>query len=199
MGIPVIESGIMEITDRELSASAELRHALSGSVGPNFASRYVPGIIDLMNASEVARDQRSTATEIYAWDVLVDNADRRLKRSNLVLMNNRLVAIDHELTVSWFGAIGSPGPIWVPGILHRLIGEHFFSKHIDRWTMNLSEFRHKLQELSASEIIALTENVPTRWLRAEGTNFLINVRSYLHDIRARADEICDLVDTGRSR
>jgi hypothetical protein len=199
IGLPVIESGIIEITEQAIAPSPDLRELLSSSVGPNFASRYVPGVVDLIHADEVSRQHRGTATEIYAWDVLVDNVDRRLQRSNLVVSNDRIFAIDHELTFSWFGVIGGPGPVWAVSILHRLAKEHFLSNHITKWNLGLDEFKHKLVALSSTEMEAITENIPARWMQAQGSEFLVEVRQYLDDVQTRADSIVDLIDGGRSQ
>lgn len=199
MGIPVIESGVVEITEEVIARSPTLRESFSGSVGPNFACRYVPGVVDLIHAGEVNRDQRGTATEIYAWDALVDNLDRRLQRSNVVLSNEQIFAIDHELTFSWFGAIGSPGSVWVASILHRIAMEHIFSKHIAKWNFGLAAFKQRLIALSSSDMAALTTNVPTRWMQAEGSRLLGQVRQYLDDVKARANLIVDVIDGGRSQ
>jgi hypothetical protein len=199
MGIPVIESGVVEISEQAIAPSPILREMFSSSVGPNFASRYVPGVVDLIHADEVIRQHRGTATNIYAWDVLVDNIDRRLQRSNLVVSNDQLLAIDHELTFSWFGVIGGPGPVWAVSILHRLAKEHFLANHVTRWNLGLDEFKQRLVVLSSAEMAAITENIPARWMQAEGSDFLAKVRQYLDDVQTRADSIVNLIDGGRSR
>lgn len=197
LGIPVLEAGILEIGENVIRTSPTLRERLAGSVGPNFGSRYRAGLVDLTSPDQVQREQRSAATHIYGWDALADNLDRKGRPSNVLAGDSGVFAIDHEMTFSWFGVLGGPGPKWVINILYRIIREHFFRDHVNRWGCGYNGLSAALTALTSADLAAVTSDVPARWQQGEGDRCIGQIRQYLNDVQARAGEIIAAIDSRR--
>lgn len=198
LGIPVLEAGILSITEGVLRASPHLRERLGASLGPNFGSRYHPGLTDLTNPDHVQKDHRPTATNIYGWDILADNADRRTQRSNVLAGDAAMYAIDHELTFAWFSTIGGHGPRWVISMLYNAVQYHFFRDHVPRWGCGFDGLMSALEKLSGADLGAVTAGIPNRWLQGEGGRCIAEVREYLQDVHDRAEQIIATITAGRS-
>jgi hypothetical protein len=195
VGLPVVDFGIIVIPETLRSwLSTQTQDWLGESVGPNFATRYHPGVADLRSGHEVKETQRPVATEIYGWDVLVDNADRRITKSNILASDDALYAIDHELIFAWLREIGSAGPTWVASILHRLAREHFLCAHVPRWGFRLDGLRERVLALSPADLAEITAGIPSPWVRGEGAEALEQFRTYLKDVQARVAAILDMID-----
>lgn len=190
VGLPVLDFDIVLVTEHSLANAPErVRPQLARSLGPNFATRYTPGLIDLRVADQVPEDLRQVAIEIYGWDVLVDNADRRIDKSNLLGSDQALYAIDHEFVFSWLRAIGSPDPSWVVDILYRLANDHFLCRHANRWGLPLVGLEAKLASLPSEVLRSITQDVPSPWRLGEGQQALDSISSYLADVQSRGAAI----------
>jgi hypothetical protein len=195
LGIPTPKFGIINLS-REVAecAPADLRELLARSVGANFGTRYIAGLPDLTSPDAIRDQDRQDATHIYVWDVIVDNADRRKEKPNLLGGDNGIFAIDHEFAFSWLRLLGSPEPVWVPEILHRLSRLHLLANHVPRWRLSCSTLLARFSSLSTSEIRALTERLPASWLQGEGTPCIEKLRLYLDNVHSRAVEIVQSAD-----
>ena len=121
LGVPVPDFGVIDVDPEVVSAlKAPLAERIANSTGPNFGSRFISGFMELERSGSVATNARGTACDIFCLDVLVDNADRNVGRSNVLVGNGALRAIDHEHMFSYFGLIGGGGPAWKTDTFHRL-------------------------------------------------------------------------------
>jgi hypothetical protein len=196
LGIPVPDHEVLEVTasvvDR-LDSAIALR--LRRSLGPNFGSRFVDGFMELERPNAVPQSARATAVDIFALDVITDHTDRNTGRSNVLIGNGALIAIDHEHTFSFLGLIGGPGPYWLADILHRLLVQHFFAERYPYWrTAALDHLRTRLDNLDAAEIDALTADMPPEWLVGAGAQCLGEIRAFLADVAAKRTEVVDRLE-----
>src|SRR4051812_31626905 len=88
----------------------DLRDRIIRSVGLNFGSIFLPGYSTWLPSQRLAAGFRQQAVEIIASDALIDNADRRREKPNLLVSPLRTVVIDHELSFSFLRLIGNLGP-----------------------------------------------------------------------------------------
>jgi HipA-like protein len=189
MGVPVPDFGVIDVSAETLNLiQAPTADRLRGSLGPNFGSRFVSGVIELERSGSVAVSARGVACDIFCLDVIVDNADRNLGRSNVLVGNAALLAIDHEHTFSYFALIGGV-PAWQTATFHRLSLAHFFSARFPRWRGALDELHARLGELDAPMIDELLAHIPDEWLTGSGGECVRQIRSYLTDVAGRRDEI----------
>lgn len=203
LGVPVPDFGIIEVRGESLSRMPPVMQAkLAPEVGPNFGSRFLRGFIDPLRPQDVPASCRDAAARIYALDVASDNADRMDQgiggrvRSNLLVGNGELYAIDHQNTFAWYFLIGQAGPQWNPEMERRARREHFLRTVIAIAPgVTLQDARNRLRHASATDVAALTEAIPAAWMPEAG-GCVAKVGEFLQDVRRRADEIFDAIEGG---
>lgn len=67
------------------------------SPGWNFGTRYLAANVSLQPSTELPPVLFQTAARIFAFDLMLQNADRRSEKPNAFLANERIYVYDHEL------------------------------------------------------------------------------------------------------
>ncbi|HEX4332702.1 MAG TPA: HipA family kinase [Usitatibacter sp.] len=90
-----------------------------------FGSELMTGSV-VVTAAQLIAISPDRAGDLFLFDMVIDNCDRRAKKPNCMVRGSRLIAIDHELTL-FFGTIGWRPPwepealeIWKTGTPHLL-------------------------------------------------------------------------------
>jgi hypothetical protein len=188
--IPTPAFGVIEIREPlARSVSAGNQADFVASVGPNFATQYLDGYIDLADPSSIRRAQRPTAVHMFGWDALVDNADRRLGNPNVLLGDGGILAIDHEHTFSWSRAVPEEAPQWVPRFVHRLLREHLFSGHVADWVDRYDADLAPLRALATVDVSQMFAGLPSAWLTPECTECVAKVTVYMEDLVDRCNDV----------
>ena len=170
------------------------RSTLIESLGPNFATRFMAGYGDLGDTLAVPTTLRPAACDIFAFNVGVDNADRRPGNSNLLLGDDQILAIDHQHAFSWC-VPGSHGPDeWGAHILHRLKPNHFFGNVVLRWLGSYARLRGAGAELDEQTAVTLTDDLPKEWLARSGQSYRDRIREYLKSLFAAWNNMLDQIE-----
>ena len=137
----------------------------SVAVGLAFGSEYLRPLFPLTPSAKLTDEQRADATLLYAFDVLVQNADRRLRNPNCAVHNSRIFAFDFELCFSFGMAIGAV-PTWQINdpSLAQMIAEHALRPHLKGslildWQPALAA----IGGLTANVLDTLGSAVPAAW------------------------------------
>jgi hypothetical protein len=86
---------------------AAARVALEKSIGVVFGSTYEKGYTQLTTGFALSGTLREEAARILAFDVFVDNVDRRKDNPNLFVQRDQFLAFDHEQAFAFvFPTIG---------------------------------------------------------------------------------------------
>lgn len=194
-GIPVPEYGVLNVAEDRVRHLAEpFRGTLLASLGPNFGTRFMRGYSDLLDTLSVPPAWRPLACEIFAFDVGVDNADRRRSNSNLLIGDDQLLAIDHQHTFSWCVPTSTGPDRWTATILHRLVHDHFFGHVVFRWLTNYSRLRDAGKGLNSDAAEKLTGNLPPEWLARGGESYRDRIREYLDSLFSAWTEMLEQIE-----
>ena len=121
------------------------------------------------------------AAQIYAFDMLIQNPDRRDDKPNCANLRGRLVAYDHEMAFSFlYPIVGSGRPWEVPSfsqhhVFHRALRSPESKGEID-WT----SVRQGLAAVE-EQVEGLAQLVPDRW-RAHADR----VVTHVHEVASHA-------------
>jgi hypothetical protein len=130
--------------------------------------------------------QRDQAAEIFAFDLLVQNADRRATNPNLWSRSERVGVYDHEQAFSFLHLPiigGAPRP-WVladQAGAFRFMEGHAFYPALRGAKSNLGPFENRLADLSDEVIQGLLEPVPAEWQK--GHDLCVKTADYLREAR----------------
>ena len=70
---------------------------MRNSVGPNFGSRLIAGVNTWPVDKSIPEAMVQAATEVFAFDSLVQDPDRRYNNPNLLTRGDEIFLIDHEM------------------------------------------------------------------------------------------------------
>ena len=128
------------------------------------------GVEQLTGFKPLPRDWKMTpalcapALMIYALDLLIDNADRRIENPNCAFHGATLMAYDFELAfgflVPLIGRNPQPYQVSQLGIAHR----HVFQQPLLANARDWQPFAARLQSLNAPRLQQLVWNLPPAWL-----------------------------------
>ena len=115
--------------------------------------------------------------EIFAFDGLIQNADRRAANPNCVYLGDGFLLYDHEAAFSNFLAVFAKPP-WEPGGLDNL-KDHIFRLALRGEALELDRLQGALEALNADRFQAYAEAIPAEWdgqaiTRARAAEHLLN-------------------------
>ena len=155
---------MVEADFAELVAIAEPRRAdrLRNSIGLNFGSRQLSGVSGWPVDRLVPEAMWQAAVNIFAFDALIQNPDRRFDNQNLLTRGNDIFIYDHELAFSFLEAIL---PSATPWRLERqpYLTEHVFYRQLKKKPIDLNGFTVALSALPGEPLGAILANVPPEW------------------------------------
>jgi hypothetical protein len=141
---------------------AELRAVAERSVGLNFGCQvWKPGHSIWPRDKRPSRESLRSAMEIFAFDGLIQNPDRRAKNPNCVHRGDDLLIFDHESAFSLFLDL-LPKPPWEPGGL-AFLNDHIFRAGLRGETLDLKRFQGALETIDEARIMGYLAAVPPDW------------------------------------
>lgn len=164
-GITTPQPGIVEI-EAGLAAAIphhDAREIAEKSIGPNFGTRHLgPGFTTYPVDLGLKDGQLNAAAEIFAFDALIQNPDRRRDNPNLLCPNGKLVCYDHELALAFSMIIGPPvDPCRLED--HDFVRQHVFRRQLKNQQFNLNPFTAKLAGCADGVIDTILSKVPEEW------------------------------------
>jgi hypothetical protein len=132
-GIAVPEPALVliEADFAELVAAAEPQHAdrFRNSIGLNFGSRLLFDVTGWPVDKWIPDAMWQAAVNIFAFDALIQNPDRRYSNQNLFTRGNEVFVYDHELAFSFLEAILPSTTPWQLEA-QRYLTEHAFYRQL---------------------------------------------------------------------
>ncbi|MBI2927518.1 MAG: hypothetical protein HYY24_17620 [Verrucomicrobia bacterium] len=158
------------------------------SLGLNFASESAPpGFSVVPPEPLVPLALRAAAAAIFAFDVMVQNYDRKSDNPNLLRDRSRILMIDHEGTLGPVLERSNPS-------LHSLeldrFYDHVFYSAVSPGDAEYGRLTEALGRLSSSRIDALLGEIPAAW---QVEKDLAKVREHLLWVIENRREVCSLI------
>jgi hypothetical protein len=143
---------------REPQRAARMRN----SVGLNFGSRLLVDAIEWPVDMKIPDSMRQAALNIFAFDALVQNPDRRFENQNLLIRGDDIFVFDHELAFSFlWDVLPSPTPWRLQDQVY--LGNHVFYTRLRKKPIDLSGFVATLVELPEGALQGIMAEVPPEW------------------------------------
>ncbi len=199
LGLAVPTPAIVEVP----AAFAELvpdsaADAVRDGGGPNFGSVLVePGHTTWPQGTPIRGRLVDLAAEVFAFDLLVQNPDRRRGNPNLLARSESLVVIDHDQAFSflYLPMIGGAGMPWEAKDHASDFGymrNHLFYSELRGSRPNLGPFLTRLHGLQKADIRGLVDHVPEAWL-PDGHDLCGQIIDYLATAAKNASEFIAMV------
>lgn len=130
-----------------------------------FGSKHLPpGYTSWPEGKAIPKDAVATAVEIFAFDALIVNPDRRRENPNCLFNGATLAIYDHELAFFTDAVIGWQPP-WKAGSLEALRrpGCHLFSEQLRGKALNLDRLAGAWLAISDARLDAYRTAIPQAW------------------------------------
>jgi hypothetical protein len=191
-GISVPEQALvlMDVDFAELVAAAEPQHAdrLRNSIGLNFGSRQLSDVSGWPVDKWIPEAMWQAAVDIFAFDALIQNPDRRYSNQNLLTRGDDIFVYDHELAFSFVEAIlPSRSPWRLEG--QPYLTEHVFYRQLKKKPIDLDGFTSALAALPGAALDAVLAEVPSEW----NNERLSEIELHLRTVAGRAEEFAEEV------
>ena len=130
-----------------------------------FGSKHLPpGYTSWPVGKAIPRDAVDIAAEIFAFDALISNPDRRPDNPNCLFSGSSLAIFDHELAFVTDGVIGWRPP-WEVGALNALRRpqSHLFADQLQGKSVNLSRLAGAWKAITKARLAAYRAALPSEW------------------------------------
>jgi len=168
----------------ELIATSEPERAtlIRRSAGVNFGTRLVTGFTTWPVDRHIPDAMWQTATDIFAFDALIQNPDRRFNNPNLFTRGDTIFAYDHEMAFSFlFDLFPSQTPWKLEN--QSYLADHVFYRRLKSKRIDTAGFCAALTSLSDARVAEVLAQVPAEW----NNGSLTRIESHLRAVRENAE------------
>ena len=179
---------MIEIDFANLVARAESKEAvgLQNSVGLNFGSRHLRDVMAWPVDKAIPQVMRQAAVNIFAFDSLVQNPDRRFSNQNLFTRGDEIFVYDHELAFSFLLDLAPAAEPWRLD-RQQYLTDHVFYRQLKSKPIDLDGFALALSGLPGHRLDAMLDEVPSEWKNEE----LSKIEQHLRAVSSHAAEFAE--------
>jgi hypothetical protein len=129
------------------------------------------------------------ATNIFAFDALIQNLDRRVANPNLFTQGDSIYVYDHEETsFSFLLALSPPPEPWnLEG--ETYLRDHVFYRRLRAKEIDLKDFGQNLKALTGEVLTGIREEVPPEWAHED----LERIEGHLMKAQRNADKFIEQI------
>lgn len=185
LGLPLPEPFIVYLEPEFISvvSDAEVKAAMQRSSPFAFGSTFVHGYTAWPHSQKIPKSMTSVAAEIYVFDQIIANSDRRPERPNCLFSGDQPLIFDHELTFMMDRILFWKQP-WVEGGFDNSVARenHIFAgPYYEEPPQNLDRFVAAWESLDTNRFVQYVEALPQAWLYDQ--NHLSQLKSYLDAVK----------------
>jgi hypothetical protein len=186
----VIDADFAELVASLEAAGPDPKRAerIRNSVGLNFGSRQLSDVSTWPVDRDIPEAMWQGATDVFAFDGLVQNPDRRFNNPNLFTRGNGIFLFDHELAFSFLLDILESAMPWRLDD-QRYLSDHVFYRKLKGKPIDIAGFTARLAALPGSALDAILAEVPVEW----NNESLSKIERHLRTISAHATEFAEEV------
>ncbi len=154
------------------------------SDGLNFGTTFLPGLPTWLTGRDVPLNLKQSAAETFAFDVLLDNPDRRREKPNLLSNGGEIILIDHEQAFSFLRGVIGWQPPWAGGSLAHLTN-HVFFRQLKGAAHTFDRLAGALAAISDNRLDEYATLIPAEWISAgDVTERILDYLKQARDNRA---------------
>lgn len=192
LGLPVPEPFLVEVDDIFINSIADqsLKDLMHRSNRMAFGSKKLPdGFAVWPNNGRVPASLTQTASEVFVFDAIIVNSDRRPENPNCLYTGDEIGIFDHELSFASQQVLFWKAP-WLEGGFDAISSplHHIFAPaNFDVRPTNLDRFRNAWNQLPDQRFQAYCEAIPFEW--GDHHAYLEDTVKYLREVKSRVSEI----------
>jgi hypothetical protein len=199
MGLQVPQSAVVDIPAGfdAIIAEKDVAAMVKSSPGFNFGSVNIgAGFTTWPPGRNPVGVQRDQAADVFAFDTLIQNPDRRAVNPNLWARSDKLGVYDHEQAFSFLALPiigGTPKPWQAAKSVNsfQFLEQHIFYRSLRGGRLNFGPFKEKLGRLTDEQIQGYANAVPATW-RSE-VDFCEQLVKYLGEARKHREPLIQFI------
>lgn len=199
LGLQVPQAAVVDVPAGfdAVIAMPELVKLVKGSPGLNFGSVHLgAGFTTWPAGRNPVGAQRDQAADIFAFDTLIQNPDRRAMNPNLWARSDRIGIYDHEQAFSFLslpiiGGMPKPWAAASHGNGFRFLEKHVFYGSLRGGRLSLGPFQEKLGALTDGKIQVCLNSVPADWRKED--DFCSQIGHYLREARQHREGLVNFI------
>jgi hypothetical protein len=199
LGLPVPEPFLVLVEPDVIDAASSARgHDLAlRSVKPCIGSKRLPvAFLAVSSDKPLSAAFQGTAAEIFAFDAMILNPDRRHAKPNCLSDGRSIAIIDHEAALTGLDILGNflqPYP-WTPGALASMgfgQGQHLFCSPLKGKGLAFDRLIGAWAVVTDARLTAYREALPPSWAAADPV--LDRAMEYIAELRQHVPAVIDEV------
>jgi hypothetical protein len=148
----------------------------NNSIGINYGSRYISSSPTFINGNDVPNGSGKDFVDIFAFDLLIANADRNNVKRNLFHDGEKIIIFDHELAFGFIHEIPTNQQPWIIKDIHlKSIQEHLFYRHLKGKNETFTNFASKMDLLDTAFWDKLEKIIPVEWMTEEYSKIKLGI------------------------
>lgn len=199
LGLKVPQPAIVNVPSgfETIIANRDAAKLVKNSLGLNFGSVHVGvGFTTWPPGRAPHGVQRDQAADIFAFDTLVQNPDRRAINPNLWVRSDYIGIFDHEqafspLCLPILGGAPKPWTVSNLGSEFRFLEQHIFYASLRGGRLTLGPFQEKLGNLTNERIKGYIDSVPMYWRNQN--DFCERIANYLLEARKNKEALINFI------
>lgn len=188
LGLPTPQPLLVEVGSDFIDAliDNELRDQLRAGSRFGYGTVALPDGYNIIAPAKALRNEElQVAAEILAFDAAAMNPDRKAENPNLMDGPGGLAVIDHDLCFVIDDLVRALGMFpWRDGQMHNYCGpgKHIFWPFLNGSSVDLSEFKGRIEGMSATRFDDYAACIPIEWRRNQDdvTDGIVNYMKQLH-------------------
>jgi hypothetical protein len=196
LGLPVADPLLVEITPefatRAVPATnTPARLRCQQAIGWAFATRHLPsGFSAIPIGKPPARALIPTLAELYAFDGLIQNADRTAKNANCLVKGTELRFFDHDLAFGFLLDLFGSRPISKVES-YAFLAEHIARPHLTRDRTVFNRIEGAWEAIGDMTVAAYRDLLPDTWPGKKA--YFPGIESHLKSVRAELASALDAI------
>ncbi len=156
----------------------------SNSVGFNFGSEYKTAYSQVLREQPLNDNMQHKLIELFAFDIFIGNADRRIDKPNFLSNGDDILIFDHELAFGFaLDLFRNPQPWVIRENDKNWINENFCFNRIKGNQFDFSTFTDKLSVINNPFWDKVETIMPADWLSDQ----FYTIKAYLTTLINEAD------------
>jgi hypothetical protein len=170
----------------------EIAKLVKNSVGLNYGSQRLPsGLITWPKDKPLSPRLRTLAAEVFAFDVLTQNPDRRRDNPNVLWSGDEIYLYDHEQAFSFLAGVIGWKPPWT-GQQLDFFRDHVFFQELKGKAQNWNRLAGALEALTDARLTEYVDAVPSEW--KTNNEVADRIASYLREARHHRTALFTAID-----
>jgi hypothetical protein len=198
LGLQVPQAAVVDVPVgfEAIVAEKDLAAMVKSSPGLNFGSVLLgAGFTTWPPDRTPVGAQRDQAADIFAFDTLIQNADRRAVNPNLWARSDRLGIYDHEQAFSFLalpiiGGAPKPWAVANHGKAFGFLDQHIFYRSLRGGRLDFGPLKEKLGRLTDGQVQGYADSVPAEWNK---TAFCDRILEYLREAREQRETLIQFI------